>query len=106
MTLSDVETISLGSYSLGSLPAAVTSTEYATSIIGGHSGSGSGMPVITPTPFASVSSDSEPTGSNTPYGPPSAIPTYVTAGAPRGVSRGGAAAVGLVAAAVVAVLAW
>lgn len=97
MTLSDVETISLGSYSLGSYPAAITSTEYATST--GYESSGE--PVITPTPFASAP-DPEPTA-KTPYGPPAASATYVTAGSARTIVRGGA--FGIVAIIIMAVLA-
>lgn len=98
MPLSDVETISLGSYSLGSHPAAITSTEYATSTRYESSG---GEPVITPTPFASVP-ESEPTG-NTPYGSPSASATYVTAGSARTIVRGSGAGFVVM---VMAALAW
>ncbi|CAN8104952.1 unnamed protein product [Discula destructiva] len=90
MTLSDVETISLGSYSLGSYSMATTSTEYTTST--GYANSGEPVITPTPTPFASAP-ETYPTG-NTPYGPPSASATYVTAGSARITARG--AALGIV----------
>lgn len=92
LTLSDIETISLGSYTLSSYPAASTPTEYATSAendgSSDQSASDSGL-VIIPTPFASAPVPSD----NTPYGPPSASAIYVTAGSARLVARCGVSGV-------------
>ncbi|KAJ4387967.1 hypothetical protein N0V93_008570 [Gnomoniopsis smithogilvyi] len=84
LTLSDVQTISLGSYSLGSSAIASTPTKIATSK-GKDPGSGTETePVITPTPFATAPEPS----STTLYDPPTASTTYVTAGSVRIVARG------------------
>lgn len=102
LTLSDVETVSLGSYSLGNYPAASTSAEYATST--GYEGrndsstSKSG-PDITPTPFSSAPEAS----GNMPYDPPAASATYVTAGSARILAHG--RCFGFVVVAII-VLAW
>lgn len=92
LTLSDIETISLGSYTIISYPATSTPTEYATSAGNDGSSDQSALdsgPVITPTPFASAPVPSD----NTPYGPPSASATYVTAGSARVVAHCGVSGV-------------
>lgn len=86
LTLSDVETISIGSYSLGSYPAASNPTGIATST-GYEVSNGPGSmpgPIITPTPFASAPEPS----SNQLYSPPPVNATYVTAGSARRNARG------------------
>ncbi|KAJ4405677.1 hypothetical protein N0V82_010275 [Gnomoniopsis sp. IMI 355080] len=101
LTLSDVETISLGSYSLGSYPAASTSTGIAAST-GYEASNGPESvpgPIITPTPFASAPEPS----SNTLYSPPPTNSTYVTAGSAR--SEAGAAVFGFVTLVMMAMLA-
>lgn len=84
MTLSDVETISLGSD-----PTASTTFPYGDP--------GASETLTTPTPATG------PTG-NLPYGPPSALPAYVTAGSARTVARAGL--VGIVFPVVMGMLVW
>lgn len=87
MTLSEVQTISLGSN-----PAASTT------------GAGNNNPIaasekpITPTPFSGAQ------GNNTPPGTASALPTYATAGSARGFARAGVAGSALMVG--VVVLVW
>lgn len=70
MTLSDVETVSLGSYPVAS-----------------GTGADDGDPEALGTP-TSPAAYSGPTG-NTPYGPASALPTYITAGSSRSFAPAG-----------------
>lgn len=88
LVLSEVKTISFGSYT-----AATTSSEDVTSTADESSNDPTAStpgPIITPTPFASAL---EPP-STTPHDPPSASATYVTAGSARAVVRSGS--IGLV----------